>query len=154
MWGRKVLLECRRRSKTIYCWSFEFGLQVGSWNGGRWLQDKRIFRTEDHFGKVGCGGGWLQKSWMWRRLTLRKLDMAEAPGWTLGIVNFSREVLGSWTCIIILIRVKFWPLQMPSASPLVGVCGREVEEEKILGVDALKLIMRFAVNLFGSLWIF
>jgi len=40
------------------------------------------------------------------------------------------------------------------AFSLVRVCGRELEEMKILEVDVLKLIMMLAVNLFGSLRIF
>ena len=34
-----------------------------------------------------------------RRMTLRRLNVAEARGWILGVVDFSVEALGSWnTC--------------------------------------------------------
>ena len=29
-------------------------------------------------------------------MTSGKLDVAEAPGWTLGVVDFSGKVLGRW----------------------------------------------------------
>ena len=36
-----------------------------------------------------------RKGRMWQRMTSGKLDVAEAPGWTLGVVDFLGKVLGS-----------------------------------------------------------
>ena len=48
-------------------------------------------------GMVGGGAG--MKGSSRRMITSGKSDVAEAPGWTLGVVDISKKVLGSWdTC--------------------------------------------------------
>ena len=74
------------------------------------------------------------------------LGVAEAPGWTLGVVDFSGEALGRLNMCHHPDVIKFRPLQMPPASSLSRVCGREVGEAKILRwiINVLKLIMMLA----------
>ena len=52
----------------------------------------------------------------------------------------------AWTCVIILMQVKFEPLQMPPIFPLVRIYGRKVGEAKIFRwiINALKFIMTLA----------
>ena len=54
-----------------------------------WLQDGRLFGTDDDFGM---------------------LNVAVAPRWTLGVVDFSEKLLIVMTLVIILMRIKFWRL--------------------------------------------
>ena len=68
-------------------------VEDGSWIegcSGQRISSRRSYMEEDDFEKIGCVGGWLC------RLTSEKLDVTKASGWTLGVVNFSGEVLGSW----------------------------------------------------------
>ena len=42
-----------------------------------------------------------------KSVTLGRLYVADAPNRTLEVVNFSEEHSVTWTCVIILMRVKF-----------------------------------------------
>ena len=59
---------------------------------------------------------------------------------------FRGKDLVARTCVIILMHVKLWPLQMPPASPLGGIYEREVRKAKIFRwiMNALKFIRTLA----------
>ena len=94
-------------------------VEVSEW--WMWLRTEDVFGTEDS--SVVARGG-------------------EDSGVASGSRGFLRgKLLVAWARVIILMRVKFWPLQMPPASPPARVCEREVGEVKIFGwiVNAFKI---------------
>jgi len=105
-WGGWICVTAGRRSRWTDIWGFSLG--VGDFRNGKnlgkiktlvWrrrLRDRRVFGKEDDLEKVGCGRG-----------SSKKLDMAEAPGLTLRVVDFFRKVLRSRDIIIIQMRVEF-----------------------------------------------
>jgi len=77
------------------------GLELGPSGQGR-PRGKNLGEIEvSEWRKVARGwkglrdGEWLQEGWMWRRMFSRKLDVTEAPSWTLGVMDFLVETLGS-----------------------------------------------------------
>ena len=61
-----------------------------------------------------------------QRLTLGKLDVAETPGWTQGVVDFLGEAPGSRDTCHHLDDGQILTTTDAPAFPLVKVCGREV----------------------------
>jgi len=62
-------------------------------------------RTENVFGTEGCSR--MKGPTGQRSVTSGRLDMMDAPDKTLGVVDFSGKHSITWTCVIILMRVKF-----------------------------------------------
>jgi len=55
------------------------------------MTSKKLDVADADFKKVGCGGSWIREDWIWRKLTSKKLDVVEAPGWTQRVCELLEE---------------------------------------------------------------
>ena len=93
------------------------GLELGTLNC-RWLRRDIVFRAGGYSGMTwDCGASEVEESLVWK-LTLVRFGVisggcgaTEASGQTgsFGRLNGRHSVV--WICVIILMRVNFWPLQ-------------------------------------------
>ena len=81
------------------------GLLFGASDSELETSDRGRLQSAKVFGVATYGSGSVISSGC--RVALRGSGVAEAPGWTLGVVDFSREALVDRTRVIILMRVKF-----------------------------------------------
>ena len=73
------------------------------------------------------GGSGMEGSSRWR-LTSGKLDVVEAPGWTLGVMDFSEKVLVRWDTCQHHDEGQILNTTDALIFSLIEVCGREVGE--------------------------
>jgi len=72
-----------------------------------------------------------------RRMTLRRLNVAEARGWILGVVDFSVEALGSWNTCHHPDEGRILTTTDAPTFSLIEVYEREVGDAKILGLKMI-----------------
>ena len=154
--------NCQRRIRIINYWSFKFRAEsfgterVSEWRrswGGENFGELKASEWQNAISGWKClrDGGQLWEGRMWWRV--------QDGFWELWMPQWSPLVV--WTHVVILVRVKFWPLQIPPTSPLVRTWGREVEGVKLIEetLNALSSLWRLwteecTMNLFESSWIF